>query len=307
LVSDDLRKGVPLSVTLNRRLRGFLPNYLLHAVEKGERENKLKDILPGLAENLSYVNGIRKEIWLSLAYPLVQFMSLLLIALGLMVIIVPKYQKILYELYGGEAGYFPEMTKIVFCMSDFCSSLPGEIFDIVVLGIITVILIFNLPFLKRISEEVLIRLPLFGWYYRAMAQVELSGSMAAFISSGEDVVKAAELSIASSRYEFLKGRLRKFIRKTESGRNWAVSWEEMKVYDSLYNMIIRNACMRDNLNEGFETSLKWLRFEIRSSSKKLFRIIEVLGILVNVLLFGSIVIGLALGVFGIIEYCDLNW
>ena len=140
-----------------------------------------------------------------------------------------------------------------------------------------------------------------------MAQIELSGSMAAFISSGEDVIKAAELSISSSRYQFMKARLRKFINSAEKGRNWIDAWEEMNFFDPLYNMIIRNANMRDKLSEGFDTSLRWLRFEIRSSSKGLLRIIEVLGILINLALFGSIIIGLALGIFKITDYCTTFW
>ncbi|MEI6421103.1 MAG: type II secretion system F family protein, partial [Lentisphaerota bacterium] len=251
LVSADLRRGIPLSESFNKRLRRYLPSYLLLAIEKAEKEKKLKEILPLLAENISFVNGIRKEIKECLTYPVVQFVNLALIATALMVFIVPKFERILSELYGGNTAYYPEITKTIFFVSGFFSLHFDIITNFSLLGLIAVILIFNLPFLKRILEECLIRLPVFGWYYRSMAQIELSGSMAAFISSGEDVIKAAELSISSSRYQFMKARLRKFINSAEKGRNWIDAWEEMNFFDPLYNMIIRNANMRDKLSEGF--------------------------------------------------------
>ncbi|MFZ2656099.1 MAG: type II secretion system F family protein, partial [Victivallales bacterium] len=76
LVSEDLRKGVSLSEALNRRLHGYFPDYLLLAIEKADKEKKLKEVLPQLAENIGFVNGIKNEIKASFTYPVVQFANL---------------------------------------------------------------------------------------------------------------------------------------------------------------------------------------------------------------------------------------
>ncbi|MFZ2653427.1 MAG: hypothetical protein WAX69_00795, partial [Victivallales bacterium] len=234
------------------------------------------------------------------------FANLSLIAAGLMIFIVPKFQRIMVELYEGNTGYYPTMTKLVFCVSDFMRAYSSEILSLLIIGLCVGFLISTLPIIRRIFEEFLIRLPVFGWYYKAAAQVELSGSMSAFISSGDDVIKAAKWSIASSRYQFIRARLGRFITSAENGRNWLEAWEDMKLYDPLHNMIIRNAVMRDKLSEGFDTSLRWLRIEIKSSSKGFLQILEIVAILINVVLFGSIIIGLALGVFKITDYLNVH-
>ncbi|HCE44738.1 MAG TPA: hypothetical protein DET40_14445 [Lentisphaeria bacterium] len=307
LVSADLKNGVSLSESFVRRLHRYFPDYLLLAIQKADKEKKLKEILPQLAENICFVHGLKNEIKASFAYPVIQFVNLSLIATGLMVFIVPKFQRIMAELYEGNTVYYPEMTKIVFYVSDFLHTHYDTILSLFFVGLCVGLLISNLPLIKRILEECLIRVPVFGWYYKAAAQVELSGSMAAFISSGDDVIKAAEWSIVSSRYQFIRFRLGKFVKSAENGRNWLDAWEDMNLYDPLHNMIIRNAVMRDKLSEGFDTSLRWVRFEISSSAKGFLQIIEIAGILINVVLFGSIIIGLALGIFRITDYVTVYW
>ena len=122
----ELEKGKPLSFALKKYLSKYLSPYYLAAVEKAEKEGKLAEILPQLAENIRFTSGVKDQFKASVAYPISQLIIALMVFSGLFVLIIPKFQKIFAELI--ENMQFPPLMQFIIGISN--SFLANFIFGI---------------------------------------------------------------------------------------------------------------------------------------------------------------------------------
>jgi len=145
----------------------------------------------------------------------------------------------------------------------------------------------------------LMKLPLISRQLNRIRWLELTGSMAAYLASGEDIVKAADLSAKAVGQAALRRKLENFAGEVRQGRPWIEAWEAMKMGTSLDQWIIRNAAAREDPAEGFDSLLKWLYLDIQSAAGRGTRWVEIAGILLNaaiVTFIGMIVMGTLVGI-----------
>ena len=294
----DLKKGVPLHLALRKRLSNFLPAYFLDAVEKAEKDGCLAELMPRFARRINFVTDIRLRISSALKFPLVELIIIIFITSGLSIFIVPKFDRILYDLTADKVN--PAFLRGYIGVSNWILSH----FPVMLIVFLLFMVIYNplKPYLKIIFEEILVRIPCLGRSVKRNALLELAGSMASYLASGKDLYEAAETSAATIGRPWLKKKLRKFAESVRNGKDWAYSWQEMELGVSINDWIIMNSSARNNPAEGFDTMLVWLSNDVTKSSIKNIRWIEIAGIFFVGLIVASTAIALLGSLFKIIRY-----
>ncbi len=264
LAGGDLMAGMPLYAALRKRLRYFLPEYFLQAVQAAEMEGRLPEVLPHFAKRLNFSARIRTSYKMAISGPAIEFMLLATLILFLVVFIVPNFKRIFDELLAGAP--LPDIATFGIGLSNV---FRGQILHLI-LGIPIILILYRIfrPQIQYILGEIFIYVPYFRGQLKDFAVLELAASMSSYLASGSDVLCSAKLSCKACRHFWLKRKLRRFINKLETGADWLEAWREMKLDLPLDEVILRNADSRENLIDGFDTIADWHYHRALSNTRK---------------------------------------
>lgn len=292
LVYDDLQKGRPLHYALRRRMHHFLPEYYLQAVEQAENDGTLAQVLPHFAKRINLASEIELTYLNSLNLPVSEACVILLVLLFIRRVVLPNFIKIFDELVAGKAPYF-------YLMVDFFDI----VFPVICLSFISVFVIYYIKLLlpgwiavriSMVSETFIMLLPAFRRQLKNIALLQLSASMASYLSAGHDVIDAAKFSLKACNHFWLRRRLKKFIAMTEKGQDWLTAWNySIGNGRPLDDWIIRNAASKEDLASGFDTMADWLYHKIIRNASRNSLFVGIFLTLIN----AGIVFGIAYAVF----------
>lgn len=198
-----------------------------------------------------------------------------------------------------EGEQFPLITNLVLFLSDYFSPM----FWVLLLLIPNfAIFMFFYKFeatARYCANLILFRIPFIGKDLKKMDILEFAGCMASYTAIGIDITRAAELSQESIKSYWLKKRVKILAKKTKAGMNWIDAWEQMELGFPFYNWIARNAASREDVKEGFMQMMKWLRDDISQYSVYFVKVIQILGLILNAVFVGIVVIAMAAPLFSI--------
>jgi type IV pilus assembly protein PilC len=287
----DLTLGIPLYKALQRRMKYFLPEYYLQAIEAAEKGNNLAVVLPAFAKRLNYTSNIKTAYRRSLALPLFELAAITLVISFLLLFIFPNMAKIFYELTP-----FSPMTMIHYLA--LCGEFFSRNFFIILCSVAGLILLwpfYRIPLLY-VMEKIFIIVPGFRRELHELARLEMLACLASYLDAGEDMLDAAKFSRASSRSYWIRCKLKHFIIDLKQGKNWLASWDRLQLGKPLDNLLLHTTSATDQLLDGFETILQWSSEQVYRQSKRNRRRIGV-----AVTLFNAIIVAIiAISVFSML-------
>ncbi|MCK4982117.1 MAG: type II secretion system F family protein [Victivallaceae bacterium] len=283
---DKLKDGQPLSSALSEFKRQ-IPNYILMAIKEAETKNNLKITLPLLAERLHDTESSARDWKTTLAYPLVQLTTMAFIITGLMIFIIPNFTKIFDDLLQGEP--LPEVTQLVINTSFFVK----EHFSIIVFIVIILFSLLSITSRRGLLSSILFPLPFIGRRVKLFVLYDIAKSMSCFMTTGNDILYAAESTMHCQKCIQARMRLKKFIAAVRAGSNWVDAWERhMNLGSPIHLWMLRNAASREKVAEGFVHLQNWLGEELHFFSSKFKSVCELFLTLGNAIIVGTIVIAL---------------
>lgn len=182
-----LMEGQPLSNALEHSGAGF-PRYYIAAIRAGEQAGDLATVFTELADHLENAGADKAQIATALIYPgFVAAVSLLVCAI-LMTTVAPEIVG-MFELSGRP---LPDLTRVVLGISDAIQAnlIPiGIALGALILGLI---IISQIPALRRRRDALLLRLPLVGRLMRHGAAVQYLRTLALVLTSRHAVLSAVD-------------------------------------------------------------------------------------------------------------------
>ena len=300
-IAADLEQGTRLSAALDRRLSHDLAPHFRLALVHAEEQNRLKAVLPIVADALHRETTARIHWQATLAYPAVQFWTVFMIATGLAIFIVPKFERIFDEMLPGME--VPSM-RMANALCELVRFIWGQMIWLVPLLVILRIA-FGLRRRFRImavfTENLLFAFPVLGRQTKRVVLLQFTQAMDVFLAGGAELHEAAAFALKASHSPWLQRLASRFIEDVEKGEYWADAWERMGVGTAFQTWIIRNAAARGNPESGFRLLQEWLAREISSASQRLASWIEPWAVILNAAFVGAIVFG----VFGTLT--QLTW
>jgi type IV pilus assembly protein PilC len=292
---DKLKDGQPLSSALSEFKRQ-IPNYILMAIKEAEAKNNLKITLPLLAERLHNAESSARDWKIRLTYPLVQLSVMAFIITGLMVFIVPNFTKIFDDLLQGEP--LPEMTQLLINTSFFVK----ENFSIIVFIVIILFSLLTAASRRGLLSSILFSLPFVGRKVKLFVLYDIAKSMSCFMTTGNDILYAAESTMHCQKCIQARMRLKKFIGDVRAGSNWVDAWDRhMNLGSPIHLWMMHNAASREKVAEGFVHLQNWLGEELHFFSNKFKTVCEFFITIGNAIIVGTIVLALFWPLTRIIE------
>jgi type IV pilus assembly protein PilC len=193
-VHTDVESGISLSAALGRHPRVF-PSLMVAMIRAGETGGFLDDSLDRIAANFEKDAVLRGKIKSALTYPvLVLGFSLLMIA-GVLIFIVPVFEK-MFKQFGGQ---LPLPTRILVATSHSLA-WSGPLAIAVVVGA-TVLVKAELrrnPARRLTFDRLKLRIPVFGKLMKKVAIGRFARNFGALLAVGVPVMQALDVVGATS-------------------------------------------------------------------------------------------------------------
>jgi len=158
-IAASVEGGAGFSEALSQ-FPGSFNNLYINMVRAGEASGKLDLILSRLAMFREKAAKIAGKVKSAMTYPIIVLTIALLMTVGLMIGIVPKFQKMFQDMLGG--AELPALTQLVIDISEFMQNNVLLIAIVLVTVIVVVKIMAKTETGKLVLDAIKFKMPLFG-------------------------------------------------------------------------------------------------------------------------------------------------
>ena len=297
-ISARLQAGEELSICLKKYPKVFAP-ITVGLIEAGEAGGILDKVLDRIALLIEQQAKIKSQIKGALTYPVIILVLAITVSLGLLIFIVPTFDKMFKDM-GAE---LPGLTEFMLTLSRLVTSVQFFIF--------TPILIFFIGYIFKKYYETksgrfrvdsfILKIPLFGSLILRSEVASLCDTLSTLIDSGIPLVEAIERCIAASSNERVKRCLAIAIQNVKEGQELSMSIDSYNVFPKLVKSMLKIGEETGRLGFMTENLANFYKREVEEAVSSLTQAMEPMVIMVVAGIVGTIVVALYLPMFKIIN------
>lgn len=297
-VANGVEGGATFSEALAQHPKSFDKLYL-NMVRAGEAAGKLELILDRLAMFMEKAARIAGKVKSAMVYPIIVLSIAGLIGAGLMVFIVPKFEKIFTELLNGKP--LPGITQAVMSVSNFMQN-----HSLIMLGgIVGIVIGFKLaiktPIGKYGWDYFCYNIPLFGPIVSRSAISKFARTLGTLMGSGVPVLNSLNIVRETSGNQLVADAIQKVHDAVKEGETMASPLNATKIFPAMVISMIEVGEETGRLPEMLEKVADTYDEEVDNAVGALTSMIEPLMIVGLAVIVGGIVLALFAPLVTIIE------
>ena len=297
--AETVEGGATFAEALAQHPRSFDKLYL-NMVRAGEASGAMEIILDRLASFMEKAARISGKVKSAMIYPCVVLTIALLAVVGVMIFIVPNFQKIFTELLGPNEP-LPDITLLVMGISNTLVShwyyYIGGVVGVVALYQVIV----HIPAGKWGVDWCKYNMPLFGPIISKTAISRFSRTLGTLMSSGVPVLNALSIVKETSGNETVASAIQKVHDAVKEGEGIAKPLSGTKIFPEMVISMVEVGEETGKLPEMLDKIANTYDEEVDNAVSALTSMIEPLMIVLLAVIVGGIVIALFLPLTKIIE------
>jgi len=296
--ATSVEGGSTFSEALAQHPKSFDKLYL-NMVKAGEAAGAMEKILDRLAMFMEKAARITGKVKSAMIYPCVVLTIAMGITMGLMIFIVPKFQKIFVELLEGEP--LPGITQFVMSVSEVLQNqflvILGALFGLFVAAKLFARTEFGRNFLDWGKYNA----PLFGPIVSKSCISRFSRTLGTLMGSGVPVLNALNIVRETSGNEVVARAVQKIHDAVKEGEGMAGPLGATKVFPEMVVSMVEVGEETGKLPEMLEKIADTYEEEVDNAVSALTSLIEPIMIIFLAVIVGTIVIALFMPLIKIIE------
>jgi len=292
-VRADVEGGLLLSEALARHPKIFSRLYI-SMVEAGEAAGILDIVLDRVAMQIEKETQIKRRVKGAMMYPLMVLAFATLVLCGMLMFLVPIFVDILKQL----GGDLPKLTQIVVGMSNLLKSYWYIIFPGVGFGIWSLLRFKKTEKGTRIWDRIRVKAPVgIGKVVLKVGMARFSRTLSTLIGSGVDIIRALEITGATSGNTLIEDALIVVKERVHQGIPIAVPLGEMAIFPPMVSQMVRVGEETGELEKMLGKVADFYEDEVDSAIATLTSIIEPLMMILVGMMVGVIIISMYLPMF----------
>lgn len=295
-VRSDVEAGTSLSDAMGKHPKDF-PPLMINLVRAGETGGFLEGALLSIAENYENEVKLRATIKSALTYPVAVLIIAILAIAGMLIFIVPIFEKMFSDL-GGE---LPIPTQILVTLSKQMVWLAPLL---LVLG---VVFAFwwrankHTDAVRRVVDPIRLKLPVFGPLFAKVTIARFSRNFSSMIAAGVPILQSLSIVGETSGNYVIEQGLRKVAESVRTGRSLSGPLAEIPVFPP---MVVQMVAVGEDAG-ALETMLSKIAdfydAEVQATAEQLTALIEPMMIAFIGAVIGGMVVAMYLPMFSIFE------
>jgi len=226
-IRDDVRKGSLLSEAFTRQ--GIFPAIFTTSIMAGEKSGALTEVLERYVQYQRLALGIRKKLLLSLMYPAILFVLVILLIIFLITFVVPRFA----ALYGTSNTKLPLPTQILIAVGESAQSylLLGAI--VLVGSYLALRAYFATEQGKAMSDRVKLAIPVINEIWTKYQVAQLERLISTLLSGGLPLMQGMETAAQSVDSPLIRGALSKAQQMVKERQPLSSSLASTKLFPPL--------------------------------------------------------------------------
>lgn len=297
-LADNIRSGGNFSDGIMQHPKVF-NRLFLNMVRAGEAGGKLDVVLGQLAKFMEKAERIKGKIKAAMIYPIIIISVAVLILVGLMMFVVPKFKQIFEDLLKGAP--LPPLTQFVLGVSDFVKDNVIATFGIFFGLVLGLKLLRKTRVGLRLMDLFVIKAPPTGDLFLKAAIARFSRTLGTLMASGVPILQALLITRETSGNSVVAEAINVVHDRVKEGDNVASTLESTGVFPSMVTSMIEVGEETGALPEMLTRIADTYDDEVDNAVAGLTSIIEPIMIVFLALIVGTIVIALFLPIVRIIQ------
>jgi type IV pilus assembly protein PilC len=296
--ANSVEGGSTFSEALAQHPKSFTKLYL-NMIKAGEAAGAMETILNRLATFMEKAAKIAGKVKSAMIYPSVVLIIASLITTGLMLFIVPNFQKIFSEMLGGKP--LPVLTQYVMESSNILKNHIVECLIVLALLVFAYKMTGKFPKGRYIIDWVKYRLPLFGPIISKSAISRFARTLGTLMGAGVPVLNALNIVKDTAGNEVVSNAVQQVHDAVKEGEGIAPPLAATKIFPEMVISMIEVGEETGKLPEMLDKIAETYDEEVDNAVDALTSMIEPLMIVGLAAIVGTIVIALFMPLISIID------
>jgi type IV pilus assembly protein PilC len=299
-VREDVEGGALLSEALADHPEAFNRLYV-SMVEAGEAAGVLDVVLDRVASQIEKEEKIKRRVKGAMIYPVVVLCFASLVLTGMLLFLVPIFEKIFTSL-GGE---LPTLTQGVVKASDTLRSYWFIIFPVMGLGVWSFFRWKKTDAGRQAWDRFKLRMPMsIGTVVNKVAMARWSRTLSTLVASGVDIVKALEITSQTAGNWVVEEETMKMRIRVQEGATIAQPLIDAEVFPPMVAQMVKIGEETGELEKMLGKVADFYEDEVDAAITALTSIIEPIMMIGVGLMVGVIIISMYLPMFKMLQLIE---
>lgn len=298
-IADNVQTGSTFSETLSQYPKIFNKLYI-NMVKAGELGGVLEIVLNRLAEYQEKAQKLKNKIVAAMVYPIIVMFIALAIMVFLMLVIVPRFEKIFQDMLG-DANKLPGLTKMVIGFSRWMGDNVHYLAGGAVLIFIGWKMFAATANGRRTIDKIKLKLPLFGDVQRKTAISRFTRTLGTLVTSGVPILQALNITRETAGNTIVSDAITKVHDAVKEGESMVGPLESSNVFPPMVISMVDVGEETGQLPEMLLKIADVYEDEVDNSVSALTSMLEPLMIVILALVVGVIVMALFLPLIEVIK------
>jgi type IV pilus assembly protein PilC len=292
-IRSDVEAGMILSKAFARHPKVFNRLYVA-MIEAGESSGTLDTVLERLAIQIEKETAIKRRVKSAMVYPLVVLSFATLVLIFMLMFIVPVFEKVFSDL----GGDLPKPTQFIVGVSDLLRGWWFVIFPAIAAIIYGIQRWKQTEHGRQVWDTFKLRIPMrIGEVVRKVALARFSRTLSSLVSGGVDIIKALEITAATSGNWVVETALENVRVRVEEGVPISEPLSADPVFPPMVSQMVKIGEETGELDKMLGKIADFYEDEVDTSIASLTSIIEPVMMIGVGVMVGTIVISMYLPMF----------
>ena len=289
----DIEGGLLLSEAMARHPKIFNRLYV-SMVQAGEAAGILDQVLDRVAMQIEKETQIKRRVKGAMVYPSVVLAFATLVLIGMLLFIVPIFQKIFDDL----GGTLPMLTQWVVHASELLRQKWYIIFPLIIVTIFTLRRLKKTDRGRQVWDRMKLRVPLsIGQVVLKVAMARFSRTLSTLVAAGVDIITSLEITGTPAGNWVVEQALGDVRVKVHEGVTIAEPLVESPVFPPMVSQMVKIGEETGELEKMLGKIADFYEDEVDAAIQALTSIIEPLLMILVGLMVGVIIIAMYLPMF----------
>ncbi len=295
-VTQKIEGGDTLAEALNDHPKVFGELYV-SMVEAGETGGILDTILERLATHLEKMEALIRKVKGAMTYPLVVFSVSMGATVFMLLFLIPRFAAMFSD-FGGE---LPMPTRIVMGVSNLLKHYGWLITIVIVLGVIMLKRYRATPKGARVTDALLLRVPVVGQVMRKGSVSRFSRTLGTLLSSGVPLLDGLKVTARAAGNTIVLDAVEHIKESVTGGSTLAEPMRATNVFPPMVTQMVSVGEETGRLDEMLTKLADFYDDEVDAAVDSMTAIIEPVMIVVMGLIVGGMLIAMYLPMFKLIS------
>lgn len=294
-ILDVCERGEKFSEAL--KTTGVFPDYVINMVQIGEEAGNTDGVMRALADYYTKEEMISDSLKSALRYPLIMIAMMLVVIVVLITKVLPIFNQVFIQLGSEITGFSRSLL-----------SLGNHIrrYSIVFISILAILALLGILFTrtrrgKRVSRDLLARLPLTRSFFEKIASGRFANGMALTLSSGLDTYDSLDMVTQLVDNPNMAAKIQNCKKLITGGDNFSEAVAKAQIFSNLHAKMIAVGFKTGNVDVVMNKIAE--NYE-KETSDRIYSIIAVLEptlVIILSLIVGLILLSVILPLMGIMS------